>query len=165
MANDHSFDIVSKVDFQEISNAIQQVVKELAQRFDLKDSGTTVDLKTAENKIHINSQDEYKLKSVIEILNQKMVKRGISPKALKPGKIESSLGGTAKIDIEIQQGIAKENAKIIVNDLKNLKTKPQTQIQEDQIRVISKKIDDLQVAINFLKEKDYNLPLQFINYR
>ncbi|MFA5879459.1 MAG: YajQ family cyclic di-GMP-binding protein [Candidatus Margulisiibacteriota bacterium] len=165
MADQHSFDIVSKVDFQEINNAIQQTVKEILTRFDLKDSNTTIDLLEKDNKIHIQSKDEHKLKSAIEILKQKFIKRGISPKAIKENKIESGLSGTAKSDLNIQVGITKENAKVIIAEIKKNNPKLQTQIQDEQIRVITKKIDELQTIIKQLKEKEFEIPLQFINYR
>ncbi len=166
MANDnHSFDLVSKVDFQEVNNAIQQSLKEIFQRFDLKDSNSEIVLLEKEKKIHLKSQDEYKVGLIYDILSQKLVKRGISAKALKRGKIESALGGTAKEDIEIQQGISKEKAKEIVGEIKKHNPKLQSQIQDEQIRITSKKIDELQSVIKILKEKDFDIPLQFINYR
>jgi len=165
MADSHSFDIVSKVDFQEINNAIQQTLKEILTRFDLKDSNTTINFIEKDNKIHVQSKDDYKLKSVIEILKQKFIKRNISPKAIKEEKIEAGLAGIAKVDLNIQVGISKENAKIIVTDIKKINPKLQTQIQDEQIRVTSKKIDELQTLINALKEKEFEIPLQFLNYR
>ena len=165
MADNHSFDIVSEVDFQELSNALNQTEKEVSQRFDLKDSKTTLEFNPTEKQIHINSQDEYKLKAVYEILKAKLVKRNISLKALDPGKIESALGGRAKQDIKILQGLDKEKAKLINSDIKESKLKVQSQIQDEKIRVSSQKIDFLQSLISLLKSKEYNFPIQFTNYR
>jgi len=165
MADTHSFDIASKVDYQEVTNAIQQALKEIQQRFDLKDAKSTIDLDTTKHTLQIHSADEYKVKTVYEILTVKLAKRNVSIKSLKPGTIEKALGSTAKQEITIHQGISKEIAKEINKDIKSQGFKVQTQIQEDEIRVIGKKIDDLQAVIKFLQDKNLEIPLQFINFR
>ncbi|GBE05655.1 putative nucleotide-binding protein [bacterium BMS3Abin10] len=165
MASDHSFDIVSKVDLQEVSNAIQQALKEISQRFDFKGSKSSIELDQAKNEIRVASDDEYKLKSVVDILQGKLVKRKISLKSLNYGKIEPALSGTAKQVITIQQGITTEKAKEIVKTIKETKLKVQSEIQKDQVRVKANKIDDLQSTISLLKEKDFNVHMEFVNYR
>lgn len=165
MSDNHSFDIVSKVDYQELSNAVNQALRDIQQRFDLKDSNSEIDLNTKENKLTLHSADEYKVKAVYEILQVKLVKRAISLKALKLGEIESALGGRAKQEITIQQGISKESAKEVTKEITQSKLKVQTQIQGDQVRVIAKKIDDLQAVIKVLQGKNFDIPLQFINFR
>jgi len=165
MASDNSFDIVSKTDMQEVKNAIEQALKEVAQRFDFKGSKSDVKLEEKNNEIIVSSDDEYKLKSLIDILQAKLVKRGISLKALTYGKIESALGGTARQSIKLQQGIPSENAKEIVKAIKETKIKVQSQIQGDQVRVSGKNRDDLQSVIKFLRESDFGIDMQFLNYR
>jgi uncharacterized protein YajQ (UPF0234 family) len=162
---DHSFDIVSKVDMQEVINAINQAEKEVGTRFDLKDSGSEITLKESEKKIHLVSSDDYKIKAVLEILNQKLLKRNVSIKAFKPGDIESRAGNTVKQEITIQSGLSQEHAKTLIRDIKDEKFKVQTQIQGDQIRVVAKKIDDLQSVIQFIRGKNYPFDVQAINYR
>ncbi len=161
----HSFDVASNVDFQEVDNAVNQALKEVGQRYDLKDAQNKIELNQKEKTISIESADDYKVQAVIDILKQKLIGRGISPRALKQNEVEASLGARAKCKLEIQVGISKENAKIIVKDLKESDLKIQTQIQDDQIRVIAKKIDDLQAAIQYIKEKNYSFDIQFMNYR
>lgn len=163
MANLNSFDVVSKVDLQEVKNAVDQTTKEIAQRFDFKGSKTKIE--TEEPDLIVHSDDEYKLKSVLDILQTKLVKRGVSLKSLSYGKIEEALGGTVRQKISLQQGISSEKAKEIGKAIRDAKFKVQTQIQGDQIRVQAKNKDDLQAVIAFLKEKDFELPLQFTNYR
>ncbi len=165
MASDNSFDIVSKIEMQEVKNAIEQALKEVAQRFDFKGSKSDVKLEEKNNEIIVSSDDEYKLKSLIDILQSKLVKRGISLKALTYGKIESALGGTARQSVKLQQGIPSEKAKEIVKAIKETKIKVQSQIQGDQVRVSGKNRDDLQAVIKFLRESDFEIDMQFINYR
>lgn len=165
MADTYSFDIGSKIDYQEVDNAINQTNKEVETRYDLKDSESEIDFNRAEHKLNFQAKDDFKLKAVVEIFKQRMIKRGISPKALTGGEIKSSLGGKAKQEFKIQQGIPKENSKEIVKDIKDTGVKVQTQIQDDQIRVTSKKIDDLQAVMAVLKEKDYGFHAQFLNLR
>ena len=165
MASDNSFDIVSKTDMQEVKNAIEQAMKEVAQRFDFKGSKSDVRLEEKNNEIIVSSDDEYKLKSLVDILQAKLVKRGISLKALTYGKIESALGSTVRQSIKLQQGIPSEKAKEIVKSIKETKLKVQTQIQGDQLRVTGKNRDDLQSVIKLLRDSDFGIDMQFINYR
>ena len=165
MADEHSFDIVSKVDLQEVLNAVQQAMKEISQRFDFKDSKSNIELNNDKNEIVIVSDDEYKLKSVIDIFQGKLVKRKVSLKSLIYGKIEPALSGTVKQVITLQQGIPTEKAKEIVKMIKDTKLKIQSEIQKDQVRVRAKKIDDLQSIISLLKEKDLGIHMEFVNYR
>ncbi len=165
MASEHSFDIVSKVDLQEVSNAIQQAMKEISQRFDFKGSKSEIELDKAKNEIRVVSDDEYKLKSVIDILQSKLVKRKISLKSLSYGKIEPALSGTVRQVATLQQGIQTEKAKEIVKTIKDTKSKVQSEIQSDQVRVKAKKIDDLQSMIGMLKEKDFGIHMEFVNFR
>ena len=165
MADEHSFDIVSKVDIQEVLNAVQQAMKEISQRFDFKDSKSNIELNKDKNEIVIVSDDEYRLKSVIDIFQGKLVKRRVSLKSLVYGKIEPALSGTVKQVITLQQGIPTEKAKEIVKMIKDTKLKIQAEIQKDQVRVRAKKIDDLQSLISLLKEKDLGIHMEFVNYR
>ena len=164
MAQDFSFDIVSKINFQEMDNAINMSMKEISQRFDFK--GSVSDIKNEDNKkIVIVSDDEFKLKNVLDILQNKLVKRGISLKFLDYGKIESSLGGSVKQEITLKQGIPQEKAKQINIMIKDKKLKVQSQIQGDQIRVISKSKDELQAVMQTLRGANLDIELQFVNYR
>ncbi|MBI4686686.1 MAG: YajQ family cyclic di-GMP-binding protein [Nitrospirae bacterium] len=165
MADEHSFDIVSKVDLQEASNAVQQAMKEISQRFDFKGSKSNIELDKGKNEILIISDDEYKLKSVIDILQGKLVKRGISLKSLDYGKIETALAGAVRQVITLQQGIASDKAKEVVKIIKDTKLKVQSEIQKDQVRVKAKKIDDLQAIMKLLREKDLGIHMEFVNYR
>ena len=163
MAQESSFDIVSKTDMQEVSNAIQQAQKELAQRFDFKGSKSSIELK--EEEIVLVSDDEGKLISVKDILTTKLVKRNVSLKALDYAPLEQSAGGTVRQRVTIVQGIEIEKAKAVVKDIKEAKIKVQASIQSDQVRVTGKSKDDLQKAMSLVKGKDYGIPLQFTNYR
>lgn len=165
MADDHSFDIVSKVDLQEVLNAVQQAMKEISQRFDFKGSKSDITLNKDKHEIEVVSDDEMKLKSVMDILQSKLIKRSISLKALNYGKIEQAAGGTAKQLITLQQGIPVEKAKEIVKLIKETKMKVQSEIQKDQVRVKAKKIDDLQAIMKLIKGKDLDIHIEFINYR
>ncbi len=164
MAKENSFDIVSEVNLQEVDNAVNQTIKEISQRFDFKGSKADVEL-TKEDEIKIVADDEYKLKSVIDILQSKMVRRGVSLKFLEYGKVEPAAGGTVRQIITIKKGISKEKGKEIVNAIKNMKLKVQAQIQDDQVRVSGKERDDLQKVIQHLKQQDFGIELQFTNYR
>lgn len=163
MATLNSFDIVSQTDMQEVKNAVDQATKELAQRFDFKGSKSSIALEGTD--LIVASDDEYKLKSVLDILQSKLVKRGVSLKALNYGALEAALGGTVRQKITLQQGISSEKAKEIAKAIREAKFKAQTQIQGDQVRVLSKDKDELQTVIAFLKSQDFGLPLQFTNYR
>ena len=165
MSSENSFDIVSKIEMQEIKNAIEQAMKDVGQRFDFKGSKSEIKLEEKNNEILVSSDDEYKLKSLIDILQSKLVKRGISLKALTYEKIESALGGTVKQNIKLQQGIPSEKAKEVVKVIKETRLKVQSQIQGDQVRVTGKNRDDLQAIIKLLRERDFGIDMQFENYR
>jgi len=162
---ENTFDIVSKIDLQEVSNAIQQAMKEITTRFDLKDSKSSITLEGKDNAIILHSADEYKLKAVNDILQAKLVKRGISLKGLTYAAIESALGATAKQKITLQQGIPMEKAKAIVQLIKNSKKKVQASIQGDLVRVSGKDRDSLQEIIAMLRQQDFGIDMQFTNYR
>ena len=163
MAQDNSFDIVSKVDIQEVRNAIDQALKEIKARFDLKDSKSEVTLEG--NDIQLASADEYKLEAVKEILGQKLVKRGVSLKNLSYGKLEEAMGKSVRQKITLQQGVPVEKAKDIVRIVKDSKLKVQASIQGDSVRVSGKDRDSLQSVIALLRGKDLGIELQFTNYR
>jgi uncharacterized protein YajQ (UPF0234 family) len=160
---DNSFDIVSKIDLQEVSNALQQALKEVHTRFDLKDSKSNIELET--DAIVLHSADEYKLKAVNDILQQKLVKRGVSLKGLTYGPVEPAAGGTSKRKVTMQQGIAIEKAREIVKLVKDSKKKAQASIQGDLVRISSKDRDTLQDVIAMLRQHDFGIDLQFTNYR
>lgn len=161
---ENSFDIVSKVDLQEVSNAIQQALKEVHQRFDLKNSKAEIALEGKE-AIVLTSIDEYKLKAVNDVLQQKLVKRGVPLKALDYGPVESALGGTARQRVTMQQGIPIEKAREIVKAIKDSKKKVQASIQGDTVRVSGKDRDTLQEIIALLRQRDFGIDMQFTNYR
>jgi uncharacterized protein YajQ (UPF0234 family) len=158
-----SFDIVSQVNVQEVDNAVNQTRKEVSQRYDFKDTAT--EILWDKEKITILSDSDFKLKAVVDILQSKLVRRGVSLKALKYGPIEAAAGGRARQAIEIQQGIDAEHARQIVKCIKDSKLKVQAQIQDDQVRVSGKKKDDLQTVIRLLRERDFGIPIQFVNFR
>ncbi|MEA2465813.1 MAG: cyclic-di-GMP-binding protein [Acidobacteriota bacterium] len=163
MANEFSFDVVSKTDMQEVANAIQQAQKELAQRFDFKGSQSSIELSGEE--LVLVSDDEGKLVSVKDILESKLVKRKVSLKSIDYQKLEQAAGGTVRQRAKIVQGIEIEKAKVIVKTIKDAKVKVQASIQADQVRVVGRSKDDLQRAMTLVKETDYGIPLQFTNYR
>ena len=164
MAQENSFDVVSKIDMQEARNAIDQAMKEIRQRFDLKDTHSEVNLE-GEDTIQLASSNEYKLEAVKDILSQKLVKRGISLKNLTYGKLEPATGQSVRQKISLQQGIPVEKAKEIVRLVKDSKKKAQASIQGDTVRISSKDRDELQSIIALLRGKDLGLELQFTNYR
>lgn len=161
---ENSFDIVSKVDLQEVSNAIQQALKEVHQRFDLKDSKSHIELE-GKDAIVLSSQDDYKLKAVNDVLQQKLVKRGVPLKALDYGAVESAAGSTVRQRVTMQQGIPIEKARQIVKAVKDSKKKVQASIQGDFVRVSGKDRDSLQEIIALLKSSDFGIDMQFTNYR
>ena len=165
MAQQNSFDIVSEVDMQEVDNALNQTRKEIQQRYDFKGTKTEIDFNQKEKLVTVTSDDDFKLKAVIDVLQNKFVKRGVSLKTLKYGNVEPAAGGQARQKISLQVGIDKENAKKLVQIIKDTKLKVQAQIMEDQVRVSSKSRDDLQSIITKLRATEFILPLQFINYR
>jgi cyclic-di-GMP-binding protein len=161
---ENSFDIVSKVDLQEVSNAIQQALKEVHTRFDLKDSKSNIAL-DGKDAIILTSQDDYKLKAVNDVFQQRLVKRGVPLKALTYGAIEPAAGSTVRQKISMQQGISTEKAREIVKTIKNSKHKVQASIQGDLVRVSSKDRDTLQAVIALLRNSDFGIDMQFTNYR
>jgi uncharacterized protein YajQ (UPF0234 family) len=165
MPQDFSFDVVNKVDLQEVTNAVQQASKEIATRFDFRGSASKVELREKELELVLVSDDEHKLKSVVDILETKLVRRGVAVKALDYGKVEPAAGATVRQVAKIQQGIPSEKAKAIVKAIKDRKLKVQASIQADQVRVVGRSKDDLQNAMAVVREGDFGLPLQFTNYR
>ncbi len=165
MAKNSSFDIVSEIDFQEVDNAVNQSIKEIRQRYDLKDSKTEVELNKNDKLISINSKDDYALKASIDIIQTKFLKRGLSLKALKLEEVEPAAGGRLKQTINLQSGISKDNAKKITKLVKELKLKTNAQIMDERVRVQGPKKDELQVVINAVKEADLDFPTQFTNYK
>jgi uncharacterized protein YajQ (UPF0234 family) len=163
MAQQNSFDIVSEVDRAEITNAINQTVKEVRQRFDFK--GSTANVALEEKELVLTAEDETRLRNMNDILQQKLVRRGVPLKALNYGKVEPAAGGTVRQHVAIQQGIPQEKAKEIVRYIKDSKAKVQAAIQGDVVRVTGKDRDTLQDIIAKLKAKDFNIDMQFTNYR
>ena len=162
---ENTFDIVSKIDLNEVLNAVQQTAKELLTRYDLKDSKSSVELNEKDHKLLLASSDEYKLKAVNEILGQKLVKRNVPLKGLEYGPIQHASAGSVRQEITLQQGIATEKAKDIVKLIKDSKLKVQATIQGDVVRISGKDRDTLQQAIALLKGKDFGIDMQFTNYR
>jgi uncharacterized protein YajQ (UPF0234 family) len=167
MAKDSSFDVVSEIDLQELRNAVDQAHREISTRFDFKDTGSDLDLSVQTDTVSITarSNTEQKVKDVVRVLEEKLVKRKIATKALQKGNIEPAAGGTARQTMTINQGISTEKAREIVKFIKDQKIKAQVAIQGDQVRVSSKSRDILQDVIASLKEHDFGIPLQFVNYR
>ncbi len=165
-SKDHSFDIISEVNMQEVDNAIWQARKELAQRYDFKGSNSTIDLDKSKKEIILKTENDFRLKTVVDLLQGKFTKRGVSLRAMVYGKVESGMvGGSVKQVITIQSGLTGEKAKEIVKAIKDSKLKVQAQIQSDQVRVQSGKIDDLQETIKFLRAKNFEVDLDFSNFR
>ncbi len=165
MASNHSFDIVSEVDFQEVDNAVNQALKEITQRYDLKDSNTTIELSKKDKSISIHTKDDYALKQGIDILQTKFIRRGMSIKVLKVNEAEPASGGTLRVKIDLRSGISKEDAKEITKLIKDSKLKVNAQIQDEQVRVTGAKIDDLQAVQQLVKDHDFPFPTQFVNYK
>jgi uncharacterized protein YajQ (UPF0234 family) len=166
MANPASFDITSGVDLQEVDNAVNQARKEVAQRYDFKGSRAAIDLNRAENTLTLTADDEFKMTALWEILQGRMVRRGVPTKNLTPGDIERAANDTVRRVVTLQQGIPTEAAKDIVKFLKDNKLKKvQAAIQADQVRVSSPSKDELQEAMRVLREHDFGVALQFGNYR
>jgi cyclic-di-GMP-binding protein len=162
---DNSFDVVSKIELPEVLNAVQQALKEVQQRYDLKDSHSNIELNEKDSKILLASKDEFKMKAVVDILESKLVKRKVPLKGLQFGEIIPSAGSTVRQEITLQQGIAIEKAREIVKTIKDSKLKVQASIQGDFVRVAGKDRDTLQSAIKLLRETDFGIDMQFINYR
>ncbi len=165
MAQQFSFDVVSEFDSQEVDNAINQAKKEIEQRYDFKDSHTTIDLNLKEKTITLQTSDEMKLRALTEVINGKMIKRNISLKSLEYGKAEAATGGSLRQVIKLKSGLESEQAKQITKLVKDTKMKVQAQIQGDAVRIVGKSKDDLQAAIQILKTQEFPFPIQFTNYR
>lgn len=167
MAKESSFDVVSQVDLQEVRNAVDQAQREINQRFDFKGTGSAVELTTEGNSdaIVVRSNTEQKVKDVVKVLEEKLVKRKVPLKALQKGEIQPAAGGTARQTLGINQGISSDKAREIVKFVKDMKNKAQVAVQGDQVRVSAKSKDTLQDVIQSLKERDFGIPLQFTNYR
>ena len=163
MPSECSFDIASKVDLQEVDNAVHQTMREIAQRFDFKGSVATATRE--EHALLLAAEDDFKLRHMLEILEGKLVKRQVPLKALTRGKVEPAAGGRVRQRIELQQGIPTEKARELVKLIKGEKFKVQAQIQEDQVRVFGRDRDELQAVIQFLRQQDLGIHMQFINYR
>jgi uncharacterized protein YajQ (UPF0234 family) len=167
MAKDSSFDVVSQIDLQEVRNAVDQAKREISQRFDFKDTGSSIELANegGAQAIQVRSNTEQKVKDCVKVLEEKLVKRRIPLKALQRGEIQPAGGGTARQTLSLNQGISTEKARDIVKFVKDTKSKAQASVQGDQVRVSSKSKDTLQDIMAGLKDKDFGIPLQFTNYR
>ncbi|MBE0446695.1 MAG: YajQ family cyclic di-GMP-binding protein [Actinobacteria bacterium] len=165
MAKDNSFDIVSEVNLQEIDNAVNQANKEISTRYDFKNTKSKITWNKNDSQIIINADDDYKLRSVQDVLHTKLVRRGIDLKALHYKKPDAAIGGTLRQTVDVQQGIDPDKAREINKFIKNAKLKVQVAIEGTKLRVSGKSKDDLQKVIQMVKEHDFGLPLQFVNYR
>jgi cyclic-di-GMP-binding protein len=162
---DNTFDVVSKIEIPEVVNAIQQALKEIHQRFDLKDSKSNIELNEKDNKVVLSSLDEFKLKAVVDLLESKLVRRKVPLKGLTYGEVIPAAGSTVRQEISLQQGIPIEKAREIVKKIKDSKLKVQASIQGDFVRVASRDRDILQQVIKLLRETDFGIDTQFTNYR
>jgi uncharacterized protein YajQ (UPF0234 family) len=165
MASTYSFDVTSNIDLPEVDNAVNQARKEIAQRFDFKGSSAAIDLDQKANTLTLTAEDNFKLESVWDVLQTRLIKRGVPVKNLKREEIQPASGSTVKQVITLQQGIPSDAAKDIVKHLKESKKKVQAQIQADQVRVTSGSKDELQDAMQALRARDFGVSLQFGNYR
>jgi uncharacterized protein YajQ (UPF0234 family) len=166
MAKNATFDVTSEIDLQEVDNAVNQAAKEVGQRYDFKGATAEIDFSKSDGTLTLLADDEYKLKALIDVLESKLVRRGVPIKNLDFGKVEEASGGKARQILTLQQGIPTEKGKEIVKAIKNAGFKKvQAQIQEDQVRVQSPSIDELQRVIAMLKQEDFGLELQFSNFR
>jgi cyclic-di-GMP-binding protein len=167
MSKESSFDVVSDFDAQEMVNAVDQTRREIASRFDLKDSGSQIDLDSSSNEIILTTTDDTRLRNILDILESKMSKRGLNIRILDPQNVEHALGGNVRQRVRLKRGIDKDLAKKIVSFIKDTKIKVQPSIQGDQIRVVGKNKDDLQDIIQQLRQQAdvWATPLQFVNYR
>lgn len=158
-----SFDIVSKLDLQEVDNAVNQARKEIATRYDFR--GSKSEIGWDQEKIDLTADDDFKMRSLIDIVREKAVRRKVDPRALDFGEVQDAAGGLMKCEVKLKQGVPVETAREMIKELKGSKIKVQAQIQEGQVRVSGKKRDDLQQAIALIKAKGYDIPLQFVNFR
>ena len=165
MADKHSFDISSKIDLQELDNALNQALREIKNRYDLKTSNSKIEFNSKDHKLEFESESDYKLDAIKDILHTHLIKRGISIKALSYETQESASGDRVRQKANLQQGIPQEKSKEIIKYIKQINPKVQSQIMGDHIRVISKKIDDLQAIMKALKSKDFDCAMGFINFK
>ena len=166
MATTQSFDVTTGCDLQEVDNAINQALKEIRQRYDFKGMDIGIDFRRADNKIILRAPDDYKIKAVWDVIQEKMIRRQVPLKNMKHGKCMPAAGGTVTQEVELQQGIPTETAREIVKFIKELKMKKvQSEIQKDQLRISSPSRDDLQTVMHRIKEKDFGVELKFGNYR
>ncbi len=165
MAQDNSFDIVSKVDLQNLDNAVNNAMKEIKSRYDLKNTNSSIELDKGDNTVKLIADADFQLDQIIQVLYQKMIKQGIDIKAIKSKGREPAGGDKIREIFNPINGIEQEVAKKIIKDIKDTKLKVQTTIQGDQLRISSRSRDDLQAAISAVREKDYGIALQFVNYR
>ncbi len=165
MAKEHSFDITAQIDKQELKNAIEQAKKEITNRYDFRGLNAQVDYNENSKLIHLTTTSDNKAEAMFDILISKVIKRGISSKALKEAKRETVGGGNTKITVTINDTISKDDARKIVKEIKDLKLKVQASIRGDEVRVVGKSIDDLQSAIAAIKKRDLDLPLNFANMK
>ena len=165
MASDYSFDAVSDVDLNLVSEVVQVAVKEVTNRFDLKNANATIELDAKAKKLTVRASDEFKTEQVYDVLITRMAKRGLAIKNLTKGKVEAALGQTAKLDVTIQSGIPTEKAKKMQQAIRDAKLKVNAQIQDGQLRVSSKSKDELQSAMSLLRQGAWDLDLQFKNFR
>lgn len=163
MAKECSFDVVCKVDLQEVDNAVHQSTREIGQRFDFK--GSQAGVRREGNSLHLTAEDDFKLKQVVDVLETKLVKRQVPLKALTRGQVQAAGGGTVRQDLTLQDGIPTEKAREIVKLIKGTKLKVQAQIQENQVRVSGRDRDELQKVITFLREQELGIHMEFTNYR
>ncbi len=162
---DNSFDVVSRIEIPEVLNAVQQALKEIHQRYDLKDSHSNIELNEKEHKILLASKDEFKLKAVVDILEGKLVKRKVPLKGLTYGEVVAAAGSSVRQEIALQQGIPTEKAREIVKKIKDSKLKVQASIQGDFVRVAGRDRDTLQMVIKLLRDSDFGIDMQYTNYR
>lgn len=165
MAKENSFDIVSEVDMQEVDNAVNQALREISNRYDLKSTKTELTFDKGANRITVMSENDFTLKSAVDVLQSKMVRRQISLKALRTGKVEAAAGGRARQYIDVQTGISEEISRKIVRLFKDQKLKVQARTEGEKVRVSGKSRDVLQDAIQMVKGEDWGIPMQFVNYR
>ena len=165
MAQQNSFDIVSEVNMQEVDNALNQARKEIGQRYDFKDTNTAIDFNEKEKQITLTTSDDFHLKSAVDVLQSKLIKRGVPLKSLQYSSVEPASGSRVRQTIKLQVGIDKEHAKEVVKMIKDNKLKVQAQIMEDQVRVSGKNKDDLQAVMKMLRETEFPFAMQFVNYR
>lgn len=163
MAQEYSFDIASKVDLQEVDNAVHQTLREISQRFDFK--GSLASVTREDHALVLTAENDFKLKQVLDVLETKLVKRQVPLKALSYGKVDPAAGGRVRQRLDLQQGIPIEKARELVKRIKGEKFKVQAQIQENQVRVFGRERDELQAVIRFLREQDLGIHMEFTNYR